>query len=422
MNTKQELTEFKEQEPATAFDVEKTRKDFPILNQNINNKPLVYLDNAATNQKPVSVINAISNYYTTINANIHRGIHTLSEKATSEYELTRTTVRSFINAKYTEEVIFTRGTTEAINLVAATHGRQNIKKGDEIIVSALEHHSNMVPWQMLAKETGALLKIIPISDSGELIIDDYKKLLSKKTKLVSVAHASNTLGTINPIKEIINLAHEVGAKTMIDGAQAAAHLIVDVQNFDADFYAFSSHKMYGPTGIGVLYGKKELLEAMPPYQGGGEMIKEVSYEEFTYNDLPYKFEAGTPNIADTIALKSAIDYIKSLGKENIHKHEQNILTYATEKLSAIKGLRIIGQAKEKVSIISFVLEGIHHQDIGIILDQEGIAVRTGHHCTQPLMGRYKISGTSRASFALYNTKDEVDRLIEGINKVMRMFA
>jgi len=422
MEIKQDFVELKMKESATIFDIEKIRKDFPILHQNINGKPLVYLDNAASTQKPMSVINAISAYYMTINANIHRGIHTLSEKATTEYELTRATIRSFVNAKHTEEVIFTKGTTEAINLVAATYGRQNVKKGDEIIISALEHHSNMVPWQMLAGETGALLKIIPINDAGELIIEDYKKLLNKKTKLVSVAHASNTLGTINPIKEIIGLAHEHGAKVLIDGAQAAAHLIVDVQDFDADFYAFSSHKIYGPTGVGVLYGKKELLEAMPPYQGGGEMIKEVTYEGFTYNDLPYKFEAGTPNIADTIALKTAIDYINYWGKEAIRNYEHEILAYATRKLSAIKGLRIIGEAKEKVGIISFVLNGIHHQDAGIILDHEGIAVRTGHHCTQPLMGRYKISGTSRASFALYNTKEEVDILVDGINKVMRMFA
>lgn len=418
MLTKQNTTE----PSTTVFDIEKIRKEFPILHQEINGKLLVYLDNAASTQKPMSVINAISNYYMTINANIHRGIHALSEKATSAYELTRITVAEFINAKHTEEVIFVRGTTEAINLVASTYGMQNIKKGDEIIISALEHHSNMVPWQMLAQETGAVLKIIPIDDAGDLILGEYKKLLNKKTKLVSVAHASNTLGTINPIKEIISLAHEHGAKVVIDGAQAAAHLKIDVQNLDVDFYAFSSHKLYGPTGIGVLYGKKELLEAMPPYQGGGEMIKEVSYEGCTYNDLPYKFEAGTPNIADTIVLKTALDFINGLGKDNIHKYEQEILAYATEKLSAIKGLRIIGQAKEKVSIISFVIEGIHHQDIGIILDQEGIAVRTGHHCTQPLMGRYKISGTSRASFALYNTKEEVDRLVAGINKVMRMFA
>jgi len=388
MEIKQDFVELKMKESATIFDIEKIRKDFPILHQNINGKPLVYLDNAASTQKPMSVINAISAYYMTINANIHRGIHTLSEKATTEYELTRATIRSFVNAKHTEEVIFTKGTTEAINLVAATYGRQNVKKGDEIIISALEHHSNMVPWQMLAGETGALLKIIPINDAGELIIEDYKKLLNKKTKLVSVAHASNTLGTINPIKEIIGLAHEHGAKVLIDGAQAAAHLIVDVQDFDADFYAFSSHKIYGPTGVGVLYGKKELLEAMPPYQGGGEMIKEVTYEGFTYNDLPYKFEAGTPNIADTIALKTAIDYINYWGKEAIRNYEHEILAYATRKLSAIKGLRIIGEAKEKVGIISFVLNGIHHQDAGIILDHEGIAVRTGHHCTQPLMGRY----------------------------------
>jgi cysteine desulfurase / selenocysteine lyase len=387
----------------------------------VNGKPLVYLDNAASNQKPISVINALSNYYSTINANIHRGIHTLSEKATSEYELTRTKVREFINAASTEEIIFTRGTTEGINLVASSYGKKNIIKNDIIILSGMEHHSNMVPWQMLAEEKGAIIKIIPLNPHGDIILEEFEKLLKGPVKIVAINHASNTLGTINPVKKIIDLAHKAGAVVLIDGAQAAAHLDIDVQDLDADFYAFSSHKLYGPTGTGVLYGKKSLLEAMPPYQGGGEMIKEVSYEKCSYNDLPYKFEAGTPNIADTIALRTAIEYITILGKANIRAHENNLLSYATEKLSAIDGLRIIGTAKEKVSIISFVMENIHHQDIGIILDQEGIAVRTGHHCTQPLMGAFKITGTSRASFALYNTIEEVDRLEAGIKKVIKMF-
>jgi cysteine desulfurase/selenocysteine lyase len=403
------------------FEVEKVRKDFPILHQSIHGKPLVYLDNAATTQKPLSVINALNAYYSNINANIHRGIHTLSEKSTSAFEATRETVREFINAKSTEEVIFTKGTTEGINLVASTYGRKNIKKGDEIIISGLEHHSNMVPWQMLAEEKNAIVKVIPIDDNGDIILEAYEKLLKGNVKIVSVNHASNTLGTINPIKKIIELAHKAGAVVLIDGAQSASHLKIDVQALEVDFFAFSSHKIYGPTGVGVLYGKKDLLEAMPPYQGGGEMIKEVSYETCSYNDLPYKFEAGTPNIADTIALKNAIDYIEALGKGNIRAYENELLKYATDTLSEIKGLKIIGTAKDKLSIVSFVIEGIHHQDIGIILDQEGIAVRTGHHCTQPLMGRFKISGTSRASFAMYNTIEEIKRLEDGIKKAIKMF-
>jgi cysteine desulfurase/selenocysteine lyase len=405
----------------SAYDTEEIRKDFPILHQQVNGKPLVYLDNAASNQKPLSVINALSSYYSTINANIHRGIHTLSEKATSEYELTRASVKEFINASSNEEIIFTRGTTEGINLVASTYGRKNISKGDVIILSGMEHHSNMVPWQMLAEEKGAIIKIIPLDTHGDIILEEFEKLLKVHVKIVAINHASNTLGTINPIKKVIELTHKAGAVALIDGAQAAAHLDIDVQYLDADFYAFSSHKLYGPTGTGVLYGKRALLDAMPPYQGGGEMIKEVSYEKCSYNDLPYKFEAGTPNIADTIALRTAIGYINKLGKANIRAHENKLLSYATEKLSAIDRLRIIGTAKEKVSIISFIVEGIHHQDIGIILDQEGIAVRTGHHCTQPLMGAFKITGTSRASFALYNTIEEADKLEAGIKKVIKMF-
>jgi cysteine desulfurase / selenocysteine lyase len=409
------------QSSSKGFDVEKIRKDFPILHQSIHGKPLVYLDNAATTQKPLAVINALTAYYSNINANIHRGIHTLSEKSTAEFEATRETVKKFINSKSAEQVIFTRGTTEGINLVASTYGRKNIKKGDVILISGLEHHSNMVPWQMLAEEKEAAVKIIPIDDNGDIILEEYEKLLKGNVKIVAVNHASNTLGTINPIKKIIALAHQAGAVVLIDGAQSVSHLKIDVQDLDVDFYAFSSHKLYGPTGVGVLYGKRDLLEAMPPYQGGGEMIKEVSYETCSYNDLPYKFEAGTPNIGDTIALKNAIDYVEAIGKENIRAYENELLKYATEKLTEIKGFKIIGTAKDKLSIISFVLEGIHHQDIGIILDQEGIAVRTGHHCTQPLMGRFKISGTSRASFAMYNTMEEIDRLAEGIKKVKKMF-
>jgi cysteine desulfurase / selenocysteine lyase len=405
----------------SAYDVEKIRNDFPILHQQVNGKPLVYLDNAASNQKPLSVINALTSYYSTINANIHRGIHTLSEKATTEYELTRASVKEFINASSTEEIIFTRGTTEGINLVASTYGRKNISRNDIIILSGMEHHSNMVPWQMLAEEKGAIIKIIPLDTHGDIILEEFEKLLKGPVKIVAINHASNTLGTINPVKKVIELSHRAGASVLIDGAQAAAHLDIDVQDLDADFYAFSSHKLYGPTGTGVLYGKRALLDAMPPYQGGGEMIKEVSYEKCSYNDLPYKFEAGTPNIADTIALRTAIEYINKLGKANIRAHENKLLSYATEKLSAIDGLKIIGTAKEKVSIISFIVEGIHHQDIGIILDQNGIAVRTGHHCTQPLMGAFKITGTSRASFALYNTKEEADKLEAGIKKVIKMF-
>jgi cysteine desulfurase/selenocysteine lyase len=405
---------------AAAFDVQQIRADFPILHQHIHGKPLVYFDNAATTQKPRPVIEALSSYYETINANIHRGIHTLAEKATAGYEATREAVRAFINAPLTEEIIFTRGTTEGINLVAGTYGRQNITSGGEVIISTMEHHSNIVPWQMLCAEKGAILRVIPIDEDGDIIFEAYEKLLSDKTQFVSVVHVSNSMGTINPVKQIIEKAHAYGAKVLIDGAQATAHLPIDVQDLDADFYAFSSHKLYGPTGIGVLYGKKDLLEAMPPYQGGGEMIKEVSFEKTTYNDLPYKFEAGTPNIADTIALKTAIEYINNWGKANIARHENDLLQYATEALSQVPGLRIIGNAKHKISVVSFVIDGIHHQDIGIMLDTQGIAIRTGTHCTMPLMSRYCLSGTSRASFAMYNTREEIDRLVAGLQKVVKL--
>jgi cysteine desulfurase/selenocysteine lyase len=404
------------------FDVDAIRQQFPLLNREVKGKPLVYFDNAATSQKPQSVIDALVNYYTNHNANVHRGIHTLAEEATMAFESTRDAAQQFINAESREQIIFTRGTTEGINLVAYTWGRQNIKAGDEIIISSLEHHSNIVPWQILCEEKGAVLKIIPINDKGELLIDEYKKLLNPKTKLVSVAHASNALGTINPVKQIVDAAHKAGALVLIDGAQSTVHLDIDVQEMDCDFFAFSSHKLYGPTGIGVLYGKKELLEAMPPFQGGGEMIKEVTFEKTTYNDLPYKYEAGTPNIADAIAFKAALDFVNQTGKEKIRKHEEELLQYATKQLKEIPGLRIIGEAKEKVSVISFVIDGFHAQDIGILLDNRGIAVRTGHHCAQPLMNCFGIAGTVRASFAMYNTKEEVDELIIGLQKAIKMLS
>jgi len=388
----------------------------------VKGKPLVYFDNAATSQKPQVVIDALTHYYTHYNANIHRGIHTLAEEATMAYEATRRTAQEFIGALHEEEIIFTRGTTEGINLVAYTWGRQNIGTGDEILISGMEHHSNIVPWQILCEEKGAVLKVIPVNDNGELSIDAYKALLSNKTKMVSVVHVSNSLGTVNPVKEMILAAHQVGAKVLIDGAQSAVHLDIDVQEMDCDFFAFSGHKVYGPTGVGVLYGKKELLEAMPVFQGGGEMIKEVTFEKTTYNDLPYKYEAGTPNIADTIALKAALDFIKETGKPAIRAHEEELLAYATAQLQAIPGLTIVGTAKEKVSLVSFVIKDIHPQDVGVLLDNQGIAVRTGHHCTQPLMARFGIPGTIRASFALYNQKEEIDALITGLHKTIKMLS
>ncbi len=402
------------------LDINKIRQDFPILDEKINGKDLVYFDNAATTQKPLVVLDALANYYGHYNANIHRGIHFLAEKATAAFEASRKTIQTFLNAEHTEEIIFTYGTTDGINLVSQTYGRKFLKKGDEIIISTLEHHSNIVPWQMLCEEKGCVLRVIPIDDNGDLILEEYEKMLSEKTKFVSVVHVSNALGTINDVKFIIEKAHAVGAKVLIDGAQASSHIDIDVQDLDVDFYVFSAHKIYGPTGMGVLYGKKDILNAMPPYRGGGEMIKEVTFEKTTYADLPYKFEAGTPNIADVVAVKFAIDYINDLGKKNIANYENELLIYATEQLSEIEGLRIIGQAKKKVSVVSFVLDGIHPQDVGVILDQQGIAIRTGHHCTQPLMNRFKIPGTSRASFAVYNTTDEIDKLVKGIHKVKKM--
>jgi cysteine desulfurase / selenocysteine lyase len=403
----------------TPLDILKIRTQFPVLNQQVNGKPLVYLDNAATNQKPKRVIDALTSYYEKDNANIHRGIHTLAERATKAYEQTRHAMQEFIHARHVEEIIFTRGVTESINLVASSYGRAFLREGDEVIVSGMEHHSNIVPWQLICGEKKATLNVIPVTESGELDLDAYRKLISNKTKIVAVNHASNSLGTINPIKEIIDIAHSYNTVVLIDGAQASAHISINVQELDCDFYCISSHKMYGPTGTGILYGKKELLEKMPPYMGGGEMIKEVTFAKTTYNELPYKFEAGTPNIADVIALNEAISFINELGKENIAAHEAELLDYTVKKLTAIPHVKLIGTAKNKVGVQSFILEGVHHFDIGQMLDARGIAVRTGHHCTQPLMDQYGIEGTVRASFSVYNTKDEVDQLAEGIERIVK---
>ncbi len=409
--------------PTTGIlNIEKIREQFPVLHQQVNGKPLVYFDNAATSQKPLSVINALVDYYKGYNANIHRGIHTLAEKATKAFEDTRHTAKAFINASSDQEIIFVRGVTEAVNLVASTYGRAYVQEDDEILISGLEHHSNIVPWQILCEEKQAVLKVIPVRENGELDLDAFKKLLSDRSKIVAVNHASNSLGTINPIKEIIDAAHQAGAVVLIDGAQAGAHLEIDVQALDCDFYCLSAHKMYGPTGVGIFYGKKELLEKMPPYQGGGEMIKDVTFEKTTYNDLPYKFEAGTPNIADVVAFKFAMDFISEQGKENISAHEHELLSYATEKVSALNGVRLIGTAKDKVSVLSFIVEGIHPFDIGQMLDTRGIAVRTGHHCTQPLMDHLGIEGTVRASFAVYNTKQEIDGLVEGLDRIINFMS
>ena len=404
------------------FNVQDIRKDFPILSREVNGKPLVYLDNGATSQKPQVVIDAITGYYTNDNSNIHRGVHTLSQVATTAYEEARIKIQKWINAEHLEEIIFTKGTTDGINLISNAWGRANLEKGDEVIITEMEHHSNIVPWQMICDEKEAILKVIPISDSGELLMDEYKKLLSPKTKMVALVHISNALGTINPVKEVTRLAHEVGAKVVIDGAQQVAHAAPNVRDLDADFYVFGLHKMFGPTGVGILYGKRDLLNAIPPYQGGGDMIKTVSFEKTTYNELPHKFEAGTPNISAGIATAAAVDYIESLDWEAIHIHEKELLDYATEALKKIDGVRIIGEAPEKASVISFVVEGIHAYDIGVIVDKMGIAVRTGHHCTQPLMNRYGIQGTVRASFAFYNTKEEVDLLIAALKRAINMLA
>jgi cysteine desulfurase/selenocysteine lyase len=401
------------------LDIQKVREQFPVLHQKVNGRDLVYFDNAATSQKPQSVIDALVEYYTGYNSNIHRGIHTLAERATKAYEHSRTLAKAFINAGSEEEIIFVRGVTEAINLVASSYGHACIEAGDEIIISGLEHHSNIVPWQFVCEQKKAILRIIPVLEDGTLDIRMYEAMLSPKTKLVAVNHASNSLGTINPVRQIIEMAHQAGAVVLLDGAQAGAHLPVDVQSLDCDFYCLSSHKMYGPTGTGILYGKKELLEKMPPYQGGGEMIKDVTFEKTTFNELPYKFEAGTPNIADVIGLGKAIEFINLIGKESLEAHETELLKYATEKISAFPGFRVIGTAPEKVSVLSFVVEGIHPFDIGQMLDTRGIAVRTGHHCTQPLMDRFRIEGTVRASFAVYNTKQEIDLFAEALERVIK---
>ncbi|MEP0710478.1 cysteine desulfurase [Algoriphagus sp.] len=403
-----------------ALDISKIRSLFPVLHQEVHGKPLVYFDNAATTQKPQSVLDSLTNYYEKDNSNIHRGAHALADRATRYFEETREAVQHFINAREAAEVIFTKGTTEGINLVSSTFGRKNIGKNDEIIISTLEHHSNIVPWQMLCEEKGASLKIIPINDAGEILFEEFEKLLSSKTKLVSIVHASNALGTINPVKKLIDAAHAVGAKVILDGAQSASHLPIDVQELDCDFFVFSAHKLYGPTGLGCLYGKREVFESMPPYQGGGEMIKEVTFEKTTYNDIPFKFEAGTPNIGDVIAFKAALDFINEQGKNSIRAHEDQLLTYANEQLHQIKGFVPVGIAQEKVSVLSFNIQAMHPYDVGMMLDANGIAVRTGHHCTQPLMKRLGLEGTVRASFAVYNTKSEIDKLVEGVSRIARI--
>lgn len=408
-------------EPHSKFDAHQWRRDFPVLNQQVHGKPLIYLDNAATSQKPECVIDAESRYYREYNSNVHRGVHTLSQHATDAYEEAREKVRRFINAGSTSEIVYVRGTTEAINLVAGSYGRSRFKAGDEIILSGMEHHSNIVPWQLVCEQTGAILKVVPINDDGEFLFEEYEKLLSPHTRLVAVGHVSNALGTVNPVKRIIEAAHRMGVPVLLDGAQAVPHLKVDVQELNCDFYAFSGHKVFGPTGIGVLYAKAELLEAMPPYQGGGDMIRAVSFEKTLYNDLPYKFEAGTPNISGAIALGAALDYLSTIGMDAIAAHEHELLASATRAVTAIPGLKIVGNAKEKSGILSFVLEGVHPHDIGTILDHEGIAIRAGHHCAMPVMERFGITGTARASFALYNTMEEVDRLVKGIEKVKEMF-
>jgi cysteine desulfurase/selenocysteine lyase len=404
------------------FDINKIREDFPILNQKVNGYPLVYFDNAASTQKPKVVIDALSEYYSTINSNIHRGVHHLSQLATDAYELTREKVRAHLNAIHAHEIIFTKGTTEGINLLATSLSRGIIKSGDEIIISALEHHSNIVPWQILCEQTGAQLKVIPINNKGELLLEEYEKLLSHKTRIVAFNHVSNALGTINPARQIIEMAHEYGAWVVVDGAQSVPHMKIDVQQLDADFYVFSSHKLYGPTGIGILYGKEQLLEQLPPYQGGGEMIATVSFEKTTYAGLPHKFEAGTPNIADGIVLGNAIDYVNNIGLDNIARYENELLEYGKAKLSEFSGMRFIGEADQKASVISFLLGDIHPYDTGAILDKLGIAVRTGHHCTQPIMNFFDIPGTVRASFSFYNTKEEIDSLAEGLRKVESMLS
>lgn len=406
----------------TVYDVNRIREDFPILKQIVHGKSLVYLDNAATTQKPLQVLKALEQYYYTMNANIHRGVHALSQEATEAYESSRIKIKKFINALGKNEIIFTRGTTESINLVAQTYGRKNFNEGDEIIISHMEHHSNIVPWQLICEEKKAKLRVIPIDDSGELMFEEFEKMINEKTKFVSVVYASNSLGTVNPVKKIIEVAHSFNVPVLLDAAQAVNHLTIDVQELDCDFLVFSGHKLYGPTGIGILYGKVNHLENMPPYQGGGDMISKVTFEKTLYNELPYKFEAGTPNISGAIGLGAAIDYIEKVGIDRIAKHENALLDYATQKVSELKGLRIIGTAKNKISVLSFVLENVHPHDVGTFLDFEGVAIRTGHHCTQPIMDRFGIPATSRASFGMYNTFEEVDVLVNGLKKILEVFG
>tara|TARA_B100000686_G_scaffold354731_1_gene466738 strand:- start:1864 stop:3090 length:1227 start_codon:yes stop_codon:yes gene_type:complete len=404
------------------YPIQKIRQDFPILSKEIHGKPLIYLDNGASAQKPSVVIEQIKNTYETGYSNVHRGVHHLSQIATDEMENARNKVKQFLNAKKEKEIVFVRGATEGINLVASSWGRSNLKEGDEIVLSVLEHHSNIVPWQFIADQTGAVIKVVQIADDGSFLLGEYEKLLSSKTRIVAVTHVSNALGSIVPVKDVVKLAHSVGAVVLLDGCQAAPHMSVDVQSLDADFYVFSGHKLYGPSGIGVLYGKEALLEAMPPYQGGGEMIDRVTFEKTTYAELPFKFEAGTPHIAGAIALGKAIDYVSEIGFEAISNYERSLLGYATEKISSINSVKIFGTALEKAAILSFNIENVHPHDIGTILDFEGIAVRTGHHCAQPIMDRYDIPATVRASFGIYNTKEEIDGLIQGITKVQDIFA
>jgi cysteine desulfurase/selenocysteine lyase len=404
------------------FDVSRIRKDFPILRKKIHGKPLVYLDNAATSQKPQAVIDTLSRFYAADNSNVHRGVHLLSQRATEEYEAARHKVQRFLNAAEAREIIFVRGTTEGINLVAQTYGRGHVGPGDEILISHMEHHSNIVPWQILCEEKGAVLRVVPINDKGELLLEEYEKLLNPRTRFVSVVHLSNALGTVNPVREIITLAHRWNVPVLVDGAQAVPHLPVDVQQLDCDFYTFSGHKLYGPTGIGVLYGKTALLEAMPPYQGGGDMISSVTFAKTTYNSLPHKFEAGTPHIAGVVGLGAALDYLNEIGLEVVAAHEQHLLDYATSVLAAVPGVRLVGSAEERAGVLSFVVEGVHPHDIGQILDQEGIAIRTGHHCCQPIMDRFHVPATARASLALYNTREEIDALVAGLYRVKEIFA
>lgn len=410
-----------EQQTPVPYEVDRIRDDFPILSRTVYGKPLVYLDNGATTQKPRAVVEAITEEYYSVNANVHRGVHFLSQRATELHEASRETVRRFINARSTSEIVFTRGTTESINLLAYSYGEACLKAGDEVILSTMEHHSNIVPWQLLQARKGIVLKVIPMNDRGELLLDAYRELFTERTRLVCVAHVSNVLGTVNPVKEMIRMAHSHGVPVLVDGAQSIPHMPVDVQDLDADFYVFSGHKVYGPTGVGVLYGKEDWLDRLPPYQGGGEMIQHVSFERTTFNELPFKFEAGTPDYIGTTALARALDYVTALGMDRIAAYEHDLTEYATRQLKQVPGMRIFGEAPEKGSVISFLVGNIHHFDMGTLLDRLGIAVRTGHHCAQPLMQRLGIEGTVRASFGLYNTREEVDALVAGVERVSRMF-